>query len=114
MALHTRNGRRVVYHCQRCEYHWAPRLLECPNICPRCKSRDWQTARTTRQGLRATPPRRPPDARVPKPRVRIVMLKVRGVACRQCGYQWVPRTATIRACPSCRSVRFDHPKKQSA
>ena len=38
------------YACQRCGHVWYPRRPEQPTICPNCKSRLWQTARSE-QGI---------------------------------------------------------------
>jgi len=43
------------------------------------------------------------------PKIRIPKLK-----CRQCGYEWVPRTTDVRACPKCRSLRWDRPPRKGA
>jgi hypothetical protein len=53
MAFYRRDGRRREFQCQRCPHRWAPRALEWPNLCPKCKSRLWFTKRTSYQGLRA-------------------------------------------------------------
>ena len=37
--------------CQRCKNIWIPRQ-EVVTMCPRCKSKHWQTKRTDRRGLR--------------------------------------------------------------
>ena len=37
--------------CVRCGHAWR-RLTNKPKMCPRCKSRYWDTARANRQGLR--------------------------------------------------------------
>lgn len=29
-------------HCQRCDYHWTPRVPD-PVVCPACLSRYWKT-----------------------------------------------------------------------
>jgi Zn finger protein HypA/HybF involved in hydrogenase expression len=45
------------YACLRCGHTWYPSQLVV-NICPKCKSALWQTARTNRQGLRPESRRR--------------------------------------------------------
>ena len=41
----------VKLTCKRCGYRWTP--AKSPVIrCARCKSKHWETKRTTRQGLR--------------------------------------------------------------
>ena len=43
--------------CRRCQHVWLPRS-PVVTICPRCKSRHWQTTRTDRRGLRSRTTRR--------------------------------------------------------
>jgi predicted Zn-ribbon and HTH transcriptional regulator len=33
------------------------------------------------------------------------------VCCRRCGHQWLARVAKPRACPACKSYRYDRPLK---
>lgn len=34
---------RVQLECFRCDYKWTPRIAKAPKMCPRCKSREWNT-----------------------------------------------------------------------
>jgi Zn finger protein HypA/HybF involved in hydrogenase expression len=38
--------------CLRCGHHWVPQQ-EHITMCPRCKSKLWETPRTTQQGMRS-------------------------------------------------------------
>jgi len=38
-------------HCRRCGHRWIPSKTVV-TICPRCKSANWETKRTNRQGMR--------------------------------------------------------------
>jgi len=40
-------------NCRRCGHRWVPTQAVI-RICPRCKSKRWETKRTNRQGLRGT------------------------------------------------------------
>jgi predicted nucleic acid-binding Zn-ribbon protein len=50
----------VTLRCRRCGHRWHP-TQKVIRICPKCKSKYWQTRRRTRQGLR-------PEKPQPKPR----------------------------------------------
>lgn len=44
---------RTTYHCKRCGHEWSPRYGgRTPRICPKCKSRRYDTERASRQGWR--------------------------------------------------------------
>jgi len=30
-------------HCRRCDHRWIPRTEKKPQMCPRCKSRGWES-----------------------------------------------------------------------
>lgn len=32
--------------------------------------------------------------------------------CNQCGHEWIPRVEDVRACPKCRSLRWDKEARQ--
>jgi len=36
-------------------------------------------------------------------------IKLTRLTCNQCGHSWIPRVADVRACPKCRSLRWDKP-----
>jgi uncharacterized OB-fold protein len=41
----------IRLHCKRCGHRWVP-TQPIIKICPKCKSANWETKRTNRQGLR--------------------------------------------------------------
>ncbi len=34
------------------------------------------------------------------------------ITCQRCLKSWTPRKADVRACPKCKSIYFDRPRKQ--
>lgn len=39
-------------------------------------------------------------------------VKIKTIKCKQCGHTWTPRSADVRMCPKCKSVRFDKERTQ--
>lgn len=42
---------------------------------------------------------------------RTMTFKLPRLRCQRCEHEWVPRTLTVRECPSCKSAYWDTPRK---
>jgi predicted Zn-ribbon and HTH transcriptional regulator len=72
--------------CIKCGHNWNQRMLGIPNICPKCKTREWADD----------------QARI----------FTKTVKCLKCGYVWLPRSDSRPVvCPKCVDPRWDRPRK---
>lgn len=40
-------------------------------------------------------------------------IQITVLTCLRCGHKWIPKRVPVRACPKCRTVRWDEPRQDA-